>query len=339
MLQASDRGVEARRGGHEVADLAADGHILVDPDVDAAPDVAAIGVLAVAERVGVSVLEEFAGVVLRVAEATGNIGGDAGGGAHFQAQAGHEIERGEVADGGGGSAFHVAKGGGEQMNFAEKGEVRVLPDALSVVGVQRQAGAEVQQIALLGEHGAQRQADLLGLPEHAGDRQGEQKNLCHAEGFGTGAQEVTRLFPGALGNDLITVLDAIIDVAAAGAAEGGVVEAGGPESLGEIFLKSMDGFEVFGEGRVLVAVRGEEEHLVAAVHEAGDLLAAENAMFGDFGLAVGNFFDDRGAAFPGDEMPAGDAFSGEALDFGSGEAIGKGDDFFRGELEEHVSPL
>ena len=339
MLQASDRGDEARRGGHEVADLAADGQILVDPDVDAAPDVAAIGVLAVAERVGVSVLEEFAGVVLRVAEATGNIGGDAGGGAHFQAQAGHEIERGEVADGGGGSAFHVAKGGGEQMNFAEKGEVRVLPNALSVVGVQRQAGTQVQQIPLPGEHGAQRQADLLGLPEHAGDRQGEQKNLCHAEGFDTGAQQVTRLLPGALGDDLVPVFDAVIDVAAAGAAERGVVEAGGAEGFGEIFVEGVDGFEVFGEGRVLVAVGGEEEHLIATVHQAGDLLAAEDSMFGDFGLAVGNFFDDRGAAFPCDEMPALDVFSGEALGFGCGEAIGKGDDFFGGELEEHVSPL
>ena len=78
---------------------------------------------------------------------------------------------------------------------------------------------------------------------------------------------------------------------------------------------------------------------VAAVHQAGDLLAAEDAMLGDFGLAIGDLFDERGAALAGDQMPAGDAFGREALGFGGGEAIGKGGYFFGGELEEHVSPL
>ena len=96
---------------------------------------------------------------------------------------------------------------------------------------------------------------------------------------------------------------------------------------------------MFGECRVLVAVGGEEKHLIAAMHEAGDLLAAENAMFGDFGLAIGDLLDNGGAAFAGDQMPAGEVFGGEALGFGGGEAIGEGDYFFGGELEEHVSPL
>ena len=128
-------------------------------------------------------------------------------------------------------------------------------------------------------------------------------------------------------------------MAAASAAERGVVKAGGTEGFGEIFLKRMDRFKVFGESRMLVAVGGEEEHLISAVHQAGDLLAAENAMLGDFGLAIGDLFDYGGAAFAGDQMPAGDAFGREALGFDGGEAIDKGGYFFGGELEEHVSPL
>ena len=205
------------------------------------------------------------------------------------------------------------------LRSGEAGRARCayLPDALTVAGIQRHTGVEVQEIALLGDFSAGGQA----------------------EGFGTGAQTVTGLFPGALGDDVIAVFDTVVEMAAAGAAERGVVEAGGTEGFGEIFLKGVDGFEVFSEGRVFVAVGGEEEHLIAAVHKAGDLLAAEDAMFGDFGLAIGDLFDDGGAAFAGDQMPAGDAFGGEALCFRSGQAIGEGGDFFGGELEEHVSLL
>ncbi len=139
-----------------------------------------------------------------------------------------------------------------------------------------------------------------------------------AGGFGKRNPAVTLLFPGAFGDDVVPVFDAVVDVAAAGGAERGVVEAGGTEGFGEIFVEGVDGCEMFSEGRVLVAVGGEEEHLIAAMHEAGDLLAAEDALFGDFGLAVGDLFDDRRAAFARDQIPAGDAFGGEALGFGSG---------------------
>ena len=62
MLQASERGV--------VADLAADGDVLENPDVAAAvAAVAAVRVLPIPERIAASILEQFAGVVLRVAEA------------------------------------------------------------------------------------------------------------------------------------------------------------------------------------------------------------------------------------------------------------------------------
>ncbi len=96
---------------------------------------------------------------------------------------------------------------------------------------------------------------------------------------------------------------------------------------------------MFGECRVLVAVGGEEKHLIAAMHEAGDLLAAENAMLGDFGLSIGDLFDEGGAAFAGEQMPAGEAFGGKTLGLGGGEAVSEGSYFFGGELEEHVSPL
>ncbi|MCX6608685.1 MAG: hypothetical protein NTV52_34540 [Acidobacteria bacterium] len=41
---------------------------------------------------------------------------------------------------------------------------------------------------------------------------------------------------------MIAVFDAVINVAAAGAAERRVVEAGGAERFGEIFLERMGGF-------------------------------------------------------------------------------------------------
>ena len=67
VLLASERGVVARRRGHETCDLAADGKLLDDAEVDATADVAAVGVLAVVAGFAMGVLEQSAALVLGAA--------------------------------------------------------------------------------------------------------------------------------------------------------------------------------------------------------------------------------------------------------------------------------
>jgi len=83
-----------------------------------------------------------------------------------------------------------------------------------------------------------------------------------------------------LDRPLCPALDAVVEIAVAGGAEGLVVEGGGTGGLVELFGEVVEGAKVIGAGGNL-EMRGFEEFLVAAVENMGDLAVEDPARTGE----------------------------------------------------------
>ena len=145
-----------------------------------------------------------------------------------------------------------------------------------------------------------------------------------------------RLVPGALVGAVIAVLHAVVEMAGADGAEAGVVHGRGSEGFGEVFGEGVERLEVLREGRQFVSVASDEEHLIAAVDKAGDLLAMhEQTGFADFRHAFRPFGDFAAEAATRDQR----AFNGESSRSGGAQSVRKSELGFFLAAEEHITTL
>src|SRR5438046_280381 len=98
-----------------------------------------------------------------------------------------------------------------------------------------------------------------------------------AVGAMTAEGSARTLFPDALGDAAIAVLDAIVLIQGGDGAQTVVVKALQAQGLAQVFFKVMQRFELVRGGRLSFSRRSEEELLEPAVHQYADLSAHEKS--------------------------------------------------------------
>src|ERR1017187_7959976 len=95
--------------------------------------------------------------------------------------------------------------------------------------------------------------------------------------FGMTRAPLLSLFPDALGDSGVAILDAVVQIKSGDRTQRLVVQHFLSQGLFEVFLEIVEGLQVVRQRRLILPAGSAEEFLIAAIHQGADLIAHQDS--------------------------------------------------------------